>query len=164
MPDDIIIAFTPSISLGELTTSQYIRKDPATPLAMDEIDIMIEKIEKISLSEAREKAKSEYAIIHDDIRLISSTLTSVTIDGEGTDDPIGSTGEHIKITVLNVYTIASEYNMLRSIVSSLHKSTISLVPTTLLFPKLLDRSDYAKDSSLVIDLGHTHMTLISLER
>lgn len=69
--------------------SQYIRDDDELPLNMEEIDMMIAKIEKASLARAKEKAKSEYGIIHDDIRLVSSTLTSITIDGKQVANPIG---------------------------------------------------------------------------
>ena len=52
--------------------------------------MMIVKIEKSSLIRAKIKAKKEYAIVHDDIRLISSTLTSIMIDGKQVANPIGS--------------------------------------------------------------------------
>ena len=86
---------------------------------MDELDLMIEKIEKTSLLRVKTRAKTEFAIVHDDIRLISSTITSIMIDGKDVVHPLGTTGQHVRITVLNIYTLASEYNILRSIVSSL---------------------------------------------
>jgi hypothetical protein len=58
IPDDI--AFSPSISIHDSTTSQYLRADGESPISMNEIDTMIEKIESASLLRAREKARREH--------------------------------------------------------------------------------------------------------
>lgn len=144
-------------------TSQYIRHDKDDPLSMDEIDTMIEKIEAASLMRAKEKARSQYGLIHDDIRLISSTLTSIAIDGKKVTNPIGFSGEQVRITVLNVFTLASEYNILRSIVSSLHKNIIALVPIPLLFSKIREENGNPTDDAIYIDIGFSHTTFV-LER
>jgi hypothetical protein len=127
---------------------------------MEELDTMIEKIERVSLQRAKEKAKTEYAIIHDDIRLISSTLTSIVIDGKQVANPIGFHGKHVLINVLNVYSLASEYNILRSIVSSLKKTTISLVPIPLVFSKIIEKGEHVYDDNIYVDIGYTHMTIV----
>jgi cell division ATPase FtsA len=164
IPRDIILTFSPVVAISDAISSQYIREYPDEPITMDELDMMIEKIEKASLSRAKQKAKREYAIIHDDIRLISSTLTSIAVDGEDVSHPLWVTWKHVKISVLNIYSLASEYNILRSIVSSLKKNIISIVPTALVLPKLLEKTEHAHENNLYIDIGYTHMTLVSEER
>lgn len=139
IPEDIIMAFSPALCIHDMMVSQYIREESEHPISMDELDTMIEKIEKSSLERAKEKAKNQYAVIHDDIRLISSTLTSISIDGKIVTNPIGMHGKHVRIKVLNIYTLASEYNIIRSILSSLKKKTISLVPIPLIFSKVIEK-------------------------
>lgn len=163
IPEEIIIGFSPVVCIGDSISSQYIRHDPTEPLSMDELDVMIEKIEKTSLLRVKNRAKSEFAIIHDDIRLISSTITSIMIDGNAVVHPLWQKGQHIRITVLNVYTLASEYNILRSIVSSLGKNTISIVPIPVILPKIVERSWKNYENALYIDIGYTHMTVVSVE-
>lgn len=164
IPEDLIIWFSPTFSLYDGITSQYIRHDRDDPLSMDEIDTMIEKIESASLARAKEKARTQYGLIHDDIRLISSTLTSIAIDGKKVTNPIGFTGEQVRITVLNVFTLASEYNILRSIVSSLHKNIIALVPTPLLFSKIREEEWSPTDDAVYIDTGLSHTTFVLEKR
>jgi cell division ATPase FtsA len=67
------------------------------------------------------------------------------------------------MSVLNIYGLASEYNILRSIVSSIGKNIISIVPTPLLLPKLTEKTDFAYTSNLFVDIGYTHMTIASLD-
>lgn len=52
---------------------------------------MIEKIEYDSHIRAKEKAKQQYGLRTDDIRLLSSTLTSIFIDDKKIMNPIGFT-------------------------------------------------------------------------
>lgn len=161
IPDDIILCFTPTTCIHDIASSQYIREDSEEALSMAELDQMVEKIEYSSLLRVKAKAKSEYGIIHDDIRLISSTLTSVTVDGKMVIHPIWQTGAHVKISVLNIYALSSEYNILRSIVSSLKKKTISIVPTPLLFSKILENSSHKNEENICIEIGQSHTTIIA---
>ena len=121
---------------------------------------MIKKIEHESLDRAKEKSKKQYGVIHDDIRLVSSTLTSIHIDGKLVTNPLGFSGSNIRIRVLNVFAPSSEFNIMRSILSSLGKRTISVVPTPLLFSKISEQSEYALEKNIYIDLGFLHTTIV----
>jgi len=79
-PEDIILSFSSHTTLSDIITTQYIRRDKTTNITMEEIDTIIKKVEAESFSRIREKAKREFSIAHDDIRLISSTITSISID------------------------------------------------------------------------------------
>jgi cell division ATPase FtsA len=119
IPDEVILSFSSRMTLSDIITTQYIRENKNTPITMEEIDGIIKKIEAESFDRIREKARREYAIGHDDIRLISSTITAITIDGKSYTNPLGSSGANIRLTILNIFTPASEYNVLRSVVASL---------------------------------------------
>ena len=58
-------------------------------------------------------------VFQDDLRLISSTITSVAIDGKKITNPVGFSGGKVMLTVLNVFAPASEFNIVRSIIASL---------------------------------------------
>ncbi len=160
IPDDIILTFSPEITLFDSLTTQYIRADRESLVTMQEIDTMIKKIEHDSLDRAKEKSKKQYGIVHDDIRLVSSTLTSIHIDGKLVTNPLGFSGSNILIRVLNVFAPSSEFNIMRSILSSLGKRTISVVPTPLLFSKVSEQSEYALEKNAYIDLGYLHTTMV----
>ncbi len=160
IPEDIILSFSSKISLSDTITTQYIRADETVPVTMNEIDTMIKRIEAESFDRMREKAQKEYGIAHDDIRLISSTITAISIDGKNYTNPLGSTGVNIRFTILNIFTPAADYNILRSVVASLWKRIISLIPTPLVFSKVLEKSEYIGNNICSIDLGYYHTTMI----
>ncbi len=160
IPNDVILAFSPEICIFDSITTQYIRADQDSTLTMQEIDSMIQKIEHHSLERAKEKSKMQYGVVHDDIRLVSSTLTAIYIDGKRVTNPIGFTGWQVRIQVLNVFVPASEFNILRSIVANLGKNTISLVPMPLIFPKVIENTEYSNENNVYIDIGYTHTTVV----
>ena len=55
----------------------------------------------------------------DDLKLISSSIVSIQIDGRNVSSPIGFTGSRVRLTVLNVFVPSGEFNIMRSIVSHL---------------------------------------------
>jgi cell division ATPase FtsA len=119
---------------------------------MHEIDDMIARIEKESYTRAHKKSKKQYGIEGDDLRLISSTIISISVDGRKVTSPIGFTGGRIRLTVLNVFVPASEFNIIRSIISRLGKRTISLIPAPLILPKLIEKTDLSGSNSCLIDI------------
>lgn len=66
----------------------------------------------------------------------------------------------MSLTVLNVFAPASEFNIIRSIISSLGRKVISLIPMPLLFPKIVEKTEYATDRSCYIDIGYSHTTVL----
>lgn len=164
IPEDVILAFSPEICIFDSISTQYIRADKESTLTMQEIDSMIQKIEHTSLERAKEKSKTQFGVIHDDIRLVSSTLTSIYIDGKRVTNPIGFTGGQVRIQVLNVFVPSSEFNILRSIVANLGKNMISLVPMPLIFPKVIEGTEYAADNNVYIDIGYMHTTIVFEEK
>jgi cell division ATPase FtsA len=160
IPSDMIIAFSSSEFMFDSVTTQYIRADKTSTISMEEIDTMIKKIESASFERVREKAKKHFALYSDDIRLVSSTITSIEIDGKKISNPIGFSGGKIRLTVLNVFAPASEFNIMRSIVASIDKNTISLVPAPIVFPKILDHTEFVHDTNCVIDIGLMHTTVM----
>lgn len=132
-------------------------------MTMQEIDEMIKKIEAESFVRARKRCRNQFGIAHDDIRLVSSTVVNIVIDEKVVTNPIGFPGKHIRLTILNIFAPASEFNIIRSIVSRIGKRTISLVPTPLIFPKLLETSQYSHESSCILDIGYSHTTILLLD-
>ena len=162
IPTDVILGFSSSQLISDYLTTQYIRKT-SEPISMNEIDTMVKKIEKSSFERVRIEAKEKFGITHDDLRLVSSTITNIEIDGRSITNPIGFTWNRIRISLLNLFAPASEFNIVRSVASHLHKNVISLIPIPLVFPKILEKHDYIQTRTCVLDVGSFHTTIICIE-
>jgi cell division ATPase FtsA len=138
--------------VSDLIVTQYSREDSATILNMQEIDQMIKRIEKASYERARTKSQKQFGIMSDDLKLISSSIVSIQIDGRNVSSPIGFSGSRVRLTVLNVFVPSGEFNIMRSIVSRLGKQIISLIPEPLILPKLIEETEAISDNTCLIDV------------
>ena len=163
IPEDVVISFSSSDFLFDAITTQYIRLDPTSTLTMQELDTMIKRIESTSYARAREKIKNHAGVLADDLRLVSSTITNISIDGQKITNPVGASGGKIILTVLNVFAPASEFNVLRSVVASLGRKAISIIPTPLLFPKIIEKTKYINEEACYVDIGYSHTTFLVIQ-
>ncbi len=162
--EDIIVGFSSEYYEFDIITSQYIRADATSTLTMEEIDTMIKKIEKQSFQTIQEKMEGKYGKSSYDMRLISSILSSVFIDGRKVNNPIGFTGKTVKLTICNIFLPAAEFNIMRSIVASLDKKTISIIPMPLVYPRVIENTDYSDAQVIFIDIGHSYVTFLQSSR
>ena len=163
LPDDIIMSFPSRSFVSDMITTQYTRADTSSPLTMQEIDGMISRIEKESYARAHTKSRKQYGRQWDDLRLVSSTIISISVDGHKVTSPIGFAGGRVRLTVLNVFVPSSEFNMIRSIISHLGKRAISIIPAPLILPKLIEKSDLRCTASCLVDIWYGHTTVTILE-
>ena len=161
IPKDVILWFSSSQFISDYTTTQYLRKS-ASAITMSEIDDMVKKVEKSSFDRVRTRAKNVYGITHDDLKLVSSTITAIEIDGKQVTNPVGFTGGKVRLSLLNIFAPASEFNIVRSIASHIGKNIISLIPIPLVFPKILEKADYMWITACVVDIGFLHTTIIAI--
>lgn len=143
----------PSYSfVSDLLTTQYTRENHEGVLTMKEIDLMIKRIEKTSYERARIKSQKQFGVMSDDLRLISSSIISIQIDGKTVSSPIGFSGGRIRLTVLNVFVPSGEFNIMRSVISRLGKKVISLIPEPLILPKLIEETEAINHNTCLIDV------------
>lgn len=160
VPEDIIISLLSDALVSDTVTTQYIRGDKDSTLTMEEIDSMIKKIESHSFDRARTKIRTQFGSSDMEIRLISSTLTSIYIDDKRIMNPIGFTGKNIRFTVLNVFAPTSDCNVLRSVISALDRKTISIIPPPLVLSKIIERTENLLDTNTYLDIGYSHTTIV----
>lgn len=92
IPSDIIMSFPSHSFVSDSITAQYIRSDKDSILTMHEIDGMIKRTESESFERARVKSRKQFGVINDDLRLVSSTIIDITIDGRTITNPVGFSG------------------------------------------------------------------------
>ncbi|PID84078.1 hypothetical protein CSB09_02905 [Candidatus Gracilibacteria bacterium] len=159
IPKDIIASFSSQYFITDTISTQYLRSDPNDPMTMDELDTMIKKTEGASFRRAREKAYKKLGGLSTDLRLVSSTITRVNIDEQRVVQPIGSKGKKVSLCIINIFVPSSQFNIIKSLMASLDERTISLIPTPLVLPKIVEQTEYALDTACYIDIGYTYTNI-----
>ncbi|MDD2515929.1 MAG: hypothetical protein PHF46_01675 [Candidatus Gracilibacteria bacterium] len=160
IPDDIVVCFNSQYLIYNFIGMNYLREDKNSPIKMSEIDDMIKKVEYKSIEKIKTKAESRVGIIDCEMKLITTSITSISIDGQRFSNPVGFTGKNIRFNLINVFAPVSKYNIFSSLIRNLNKNLISIIPIPISLPKLVESSPFVNDQNLFIDFGYSKTTVI----
>lgn len=160
-PSDVMINIPSGVLISSGKTLTYTRSDENENISMSELDYIISKAEKEALIDAKKQIAQTTGFLEVDMKLITSTITEITIDGFKVSNPLGFTGKNIVLSLLNLFIPASRYHIIHGIGSHLGKKILSIVPLEFSLPKIISHSEYAYDDVLFIDIGSTKTSLIA---
>lgn len=134
------------------------RKSPAEALTSRELEEILEKSEKMCLSELSTKIEDMYGLNVDHITMILSRVHHFRIDGILPEKIIGQSGENIRLSLLNIFIPKSKYSLLHTIGTALRKNISHILPVEYALTKIFE-----EENLLCINIGATQ-TSISLKR
>lgn len=164
IPSDIVISLGSVLTFSDIIHMNYVRENPENPITMDEIDEIVKKVEYTSLDRVKGKIRERTGIIESEMKLVTTSIISITVDGKKLGNPIGFTGKNIKLGVINVFVPLSYANMIQNIGRGLSKNIISLIPSIITLPKLLEERDENFDFNAYIDFGASKTTIVVSNR
>jgi cell division ATPase FtsA len=160
IPSDIVISLGSILTFSDIIHMNYIRENPESPINMVEIDNIVKKVEHTSLDRVKNKILERTGIIESEMRLVTTSIISITVDGKKIGNPVGFTGKNIKLGVINVFVPLSYVNMIQNIGRGLSKNIISLVPSIITLPKLIEERDQSFDFNCCVDFGCSKTTIV----
>jgi cell division ATPase FtsA len=137
-PKDIIINIPTSTLVSSANKIVYSRSNKETPIDLNELDYIIAKAEKKALEDAKREITKKTGYLEVDMKLITSSITSIKIDNFQVSNPIGFTGENVVLSTLNIFIPSSRYNLIQMIGNYLGKNILSIIPLEFSLPKLLE--------------------------
>lgn len=151
VPNDVVISLSSPLTLTDTISMNYIRDDKDVPITMEEIDSAVKKIEHKSFERIKSRAEMRVDVIGSEMKLVTTSITSITVDGQKLSNPVGFTGKNIKLRIINIFVPISHANMIQNIGRGLGKNIISLIPTIITLPKLIEETDENFDYNGFID-------------
>ncbi len=164
IPSDIVISLGSVLTFSDIIQMNYVRENTESPITMSEIDDIVKKVEHTSLDRVKRKIRERTGIIESEMKLVTTSVISIMVDGKKLGNPIGFTGRNIKLGVINVFVPLSYVNMIQNIWRGLSKNIISLIPSIITLPKLLEEKDENFDFNCCIDFGSSKTTIVVLNR
>lgn len=159
IPSDIVISLGSTLTFTDIIHMNYIRENPESPITMEEVDHIVKKVEHTSLDRVKGKIRERTGIIESEMKLITTSIISIMVDGKKLGNPIGFTGKSIKLGVINVFVPLTYVNMIQNIGRGLSKNIISLIPSIITLPKLIEEKDENFDFNCCIDFGASKTTI-----
>jgi hypothetical protein len=159
IPTDVIINI-PSNKISTVTSRvDYIRKSINTPISISELDDIIHKTEFENLTKAKKEIEEKTGYIDTDLKLVTSSITRILIDGLQVSNPVWFTWKNVVIDTLNIFIPLSIYNIIKVIAKSLDLNIISIVPLEFSIPKILEQTKYRDRDVLFIDVWNYRTNL-----
>ncbi|MDD4151168.1 MAG: hypothetical protein PHR68_00995 [Candidatus Gracilibacteria bacterium] len=159
-PKDIIINIPTQSIISEINKINYKREDKNSLINLSELDEIIGKVENISLEKAKKAIQEKTGYQDIDMKLIVSSITKISIDGQQVTNPLDFTGENISISTLNIFIPLSKYNLIQTIGTYLNKNIVSIVPLEFSIPKLAEYTSLSYEDVIFVDIGNTKTTII----
>lgn len=159
-PNDIIINIPTSTIVSCGKSINYSRDKKDENISIEELDYIIGKAENESLKNAKVEITNKTWFSEVDMKLITSSITDMNIDGFKVSNPIWFTGQNINLSILNIFIPASRYNIITTISNYLSKNILSIVPLEFSLPKILQTSDFAFDDVIFVDIWNTKSSII----
>lgn len=164
LPEEVVLSVSSSGLLYDSIGTNYVRQNANDPISMEEVDRMIASSEGRSLERIKAQAEERLSLSESELRLVTTSLTSITLDGKKVSNPVGLTAKNVKFTLVNFFIPAATFQALSLVVRNLSMKLISIVPTVVALPKLLEESPDSFDSNAFIDLGYSKTSVVLIER
>jgi hypothetical protein len=164
IPWDIVISLGSVLTFSDIIYMNYVRETIDSPITMTEIDDIVKKVEHTSLDRVKRQIREKTGIIESEMKLVTTSIISMIVDGKKLNNPIGFTGKNIKLGVINVFVPLAYVTMIQNIWRGLSKNIISLIPSIITLPKLLEEKDESFDFNCCIDFGSSKTTVVILNK
>lgn len=160
VPKDIIVLYNSSELIYDLTSINYVRSSKDSVITMKEIDEMIEDVEMRWLDKVKSKTENRLWIVEAEMKLITTSITWIYVDGQRISNPIWFAWKNIKFNLINVFCPIGRFNTLCNIIRDIELNLISVVPLPISLPKLIEESSYNYDTNIFIDFWYSKTTII----
>lgn len=164
LPEEMVLSINSSALLYDSIGTNYVRTNPDDPITMEEIDRMIASTEGKSLERVRTKAEDRFDLGPNELRLVTTSLTSISLDGKKVSNPVGFTAKNVKLTLVNFFVPHSTFQALSLIVRDLSMKLVSVVPVPVALPKLVEDKTESFDANAFVDVGYSRVTVTLTDR
>lgn len=157
---EAILNVPSSSVIWEINKINYQRKQPDTNIDLEELDTIIWKIEHFSIKKAQKKIYETSGYKNLDIKLITSSITQISIDNDLVKNPIWFSWKNVTISVLNIFTPISKYNIIKSIWKYLSKKIDYIIPKEFALWKIIEKSSFNSENVSILDIWYSKTRII----
>jgi cell division protein FtsA len=143
---------------GELvkgtTATRVVRRDDArAPLTDEELQQIVERVQREALREAEERIAWESGIERLDVRLVHAAIVEMKIDGYPVSNPIGFTGAHLELSLFNAFAPMVHLGALQSVASALGLRLLGVIAEPYAVATCLSPGEVGDTGAVFIDVG-----------
>jgi cell division protein FtsA len=152
-PTQVVIGIAGELVKGFTTTHSQERRRPDQPITENELQKLIDNVQREALREAERAITWETGLPHVDVRLVHAAVTGAAIDGYALTNPVGFQGRHIKIAIFNAFAPLVHLGALQSVASQLDLELLEIVAEPYAVARVLGSDQVRQAGALFVDVG-----------
>jgi cell division protein FtsA len=149
----VIVGIAGELVKGFTTSHAQERKRPDQPIGAQELQRLIDGVQREALREAERTITWETGLPNVDIRLVHAAVTAAAIDGYAVTNPVGFKGRHVRISIFNAFAPLIHLGALQSVASQLDLELLAIVAEPYAVARCLDDEQIKQSGALFIDVG-----------
>jgi cell division protein FtsA len=152
-PTQVVIGIAGELVKGFTTSRSQERKRPDAPISENELQRLIDTVQREALAEAERAITWETGLPHVDVRLVHAAVTGSMIDGYPVTNPVGFQGRHVRIGIFNAFAPLVHLGALQSVASQLDLELLAIVAEPYAVARCLGGDQVQTAGALFIDVG-----------
>lgn len=149
-----VIGIAGELVKGVTNTIKYRRPQPDKPLDIDEMQLIIEKVQERAQDKAQQQIALETGNEDVEVKLVNSALVSIHIDGYKVSNPIGFQGRDVAVQIYTAFAPMVHIGALERVANDLALELVAVAAE----PFAVSRSVLGTDSSsnftaVLVDVG-----------
>ena len=152
-PTQVIIGIAGELVKGFTTSHSQERRKPDAPITEQELDKLIEGVQREALLEAERSITWETGLPSVDVRLVHAAVTGSAIDGYPVTNPVGFKGRHVRISVFNAFAPLIHLGSLQTVAQRLDRELLAVVAEPYAVARCLNPDEVGAAGALFVDVG-----------
>ncbi len=148
-----IVGLAGELVKGLSTSVTVERSRPADKLGEDEIDDVLERVQRLALTRVTDRLTWEMGQPQVDVRLVNSAVVSIKMDGHQISNPLGFQGRYLQVTVFNAFAPLVHVGASETIARSLSLELLSVVAEPYAVASCLESPTTGELGGIFIDIG-----------
>lgn len=150
---DVVIGIAGELVKGASTTIKYKRLHPQTPIDMEELQKILDRVQYRAFARAREQLSWETGYSEIEVKLVNTAIVDVEIDGYRVTNPIGFQGRDVSIQLFNAFAPMVHLGALQMVANNLDLNLINIAAEPFAVAKSVGQQDSSEFSAIFIDIG-----------
>ncbi len=152
-PTQVVIGIAGELVKGFTTTNAQERKKPEQPITENELQRLIDAVQREALREAERSITWETGLPQVDVRLVHAAITGAAIDGYPLTNPVGFQGRHVQISIFDAFAPLVHLGALQSVASQLDLELLEIVAEPYAVARVLGVEQVRQSGALFVDVG-----------
>jgi len=151
---EVVVGLAGELVKSGSTTIKYVRADPTKPISDTEIENLIRAIQTKAEKKAKREFLAEAANTDTELRLISSAITSIFIDGHKVASPAGFKGKELDVTLYTAFAPLVHISAIEKVCTELRLHLIAIAVEPFAVARAVLGGDIESNlSAIIIDIG-----------